>query len=29
MPMEDMFRTFDRHLPSLRVGAGVLAINVA
>ena len=27
--MEDMFRTFDRHLPSLRVGAGVLAINVA
>ena len=27
--MEDMFRTFDGHLPSLRVGAGVPAINVA
>jgi hypothetical protein len=27
--MEDMFRTFDRRLPSLRVGAGVPAINVA
>jgi HSP20 family protein len=27
--MEDMFRTLDRHLPSLRVGAGVPAINVA
>ena len=27
--MEDMFRTFDRHLPSLRVGAGTPAINVA
>ena len=27
--MEDMLRTFDRHLPSLRVGAGTPAINVA
>ena len=27
--MEDMFRTFDRGLPSLRVGAGMPAINVA
>jgi HSP20 family protein len=27
--MEDMFRTFDRGLPSLRVGAGAPAINVA
>ena len=27
--MEDMFRAFDRHLPSVRVGAGVPAINVA
>lgn len=27
--MEDMFRTFDRGLPSLRVGAGLPAINVA
>jgi HSP20 family protein len=27
--MEDMFRAFDRDLPSVRVGAGVPAINVA
>jgi HSP20 family protein len=27
--MEDMFRSFDRGLPSLQVGAGVPAINVA
>ena len=27
--MEDMFRLFDRGLPSLRVGAGAPAINVA
>ena len=27
--MEDMFRAFDRGLPSVRVGAGVPAINVA
>ena len=27
--MEEMFRRFDRHLPSLRVGAGTPAINVA
>jgi len=27
--MEEMFRPFDRDLPSVRVGAGVPAINVA
>ena len=27
--MEEMFRAFDRDLPSVRVGAGVPAINVA
>jgi HSP20 family protein len=27
--MEDMFRKFDQGLPSLRVGAGMPAINVA
>jgi HSP20 family protein len=27
--MEEMFRAFDRGLPSVRVGAGVPAINVA
>ena len=29
LEMEDMFRRFDRHLPSLRVGAGTPAIHVA
>lgn len=27
--MEDMFRAFDQNVPSLNVGAGVPAINVA
>jgi HSP20 family protein len=27
--MEDMFRVFDRNLPSLNVGAGVPTIDVA